>query len=139
MEILFSAEKLTPKDFNKWIWECPLELFKRKVLSLTETWIPTWNNAGNRKKKTEPREESLESKTNPKPKCKQKFKVQLTQPQYSHEKPDTHPYFDIKSISSTGTPKALPPSSPSALIPLFWRLTPVPVLDLTPEQPPYTL
>lgn len=106
------------------------------MLSLAETWIPTWNNTGNTKQQTEPRKESLESKTNPKPKCKHKFKEQLTQPQYSHEKQDTHPYFAIESISSTGTPKALPPSSPSALIPLFWCLTPVPVLDLTPEQPP---
>lgn len=47
----------------------PLELFKWKVLSLTETQIPTWNNDGNTKQQTEPREESLESQTNPEPKC----------------------------------------------------------------------
>lgn len=52
---------------------CPLELFKWKVLSLTETQIPAWNNDGSMNQQMEPREESLESKTNPKPKCEHRI------------------------------------------------------------------
>lgn len=110
----------------------PLELFKSKVLSSTETWIPAWNNDGNMNQQMETREESLEPKTDSKPNVESTgFKVQLIQYQYSHKKQDTHPYFAIKSNSSTGKLKALPSSSPSGLIPFFWHLTTVLILELT--------
>lgn len=107
------------------------------MLSLTETQIPAWNNDGNVNQQTELREESSEPKADSKPKGESTgFKVTLTSSPCSYNKQDTHPSFAIKSSSSTGTLRALPSSSTSGLIPLFWHLTPAPVLELTLERPP---